>query len=325
MKPFQTFGRRVGILFGALFVSASVTAQIFPSKPIRIVVGFPPGGSTDLVARSIAPKMQEALGQPVIVENRPGAGGGIAVELAAKSPPDGHVLAISAPGALTVNMHFAKVPYHPLNDLDPVTMLVTSPLVLAVNASFPAQSVGELIAYTRTRPGAVSFSTIGPYTISFLAGELLKHMTGINIVAVPYKGGSPASAAIATGEVQMGFMDTTGVLPFVRSGRVRLLAIAESKRSVTLPDVPTMVEAGVPGYEANSWLAMVTAAGTPPEILSRLNAEVTRALAYPDVRERCLNAGLEPTPTSLAGTRQMLRTQFEKWRNLVKERGLKAE
>ena len=325
MTPLRVAAQRLAVLLGAVLVSAHVAAQTYPSKPVRIVVGFAPGGSTDLAARVLAPKLQEGWGQPVIVENRPGAGGAIAVDLAAKSPPDGQLLAISAPGALTINMHFAKMPYDPLKDLAPVMKLVKSPLVLAVNAATPYQSVKDLVDYAKAKPGALSFSSIGPFNLSFLAAELLKHMTGIDMVAVPYKGGAPASAAIASGEVQLGFMDTAGVLPFVQAGRVRLLATAESTRLATAPELPTIAEAGVPGYEANSWLALVAAAGTPPEIIARVNAEFTRALKYPDVRESLMKAGLEPAPNSPAEARQMLRTEFEKWRNVVKDRGLKAE
>ncbi|OGA28573.1 MAG: hypothetical protein A3I01_09145 [Betaproteobacteria bacterium RIFCSPLOWO2_02_FULL_65_24] len=312
------------LLVGALF-SVSAAAQAFPTKPLRIIAPFPPGGSTDLAARLLAPKLQDGLGQPVIVENRPGAGGSIALELAAKSPPDGHTLVISAPGALTINMHFTKLPYDPLKDLAPVTRLVRSPLVLAVHVSTPFKTINDLVAYAKAKPGALSFSSIGPFNLSFLAAELLKHRTGIDMVAVPYKGGAPASAAIASGEVQLGFMDTTGVLPFVQAGRVRLIATAESQRLATMPNLPTVAESGVPGYEANSWLAMVATGGTPAQALARLNAEVTRALGQPDVRDGLLKAGLEPAPTSPEELGRMLRSDFEKWRTIIKERGIKAD
>lgn len=325
MTPLSAILQRFGALLAALLVSVSAVAQTFPTKPLRIIVPFAPGGSTDLAARLLAPKMQDGFGQPVIVENRPGAGGSIAVELVAKSPPDGHTLVLSAPGALTINMHFTKLAYDPLKDLAPVSRIARSPLVLAVNASTPFKSIGDLVAYAKAKPGALSFSSIGPFNLSFLATELLKHMTGIEMVAVPYKGGAPASAAIASGEVQLGFMDTTGVLPFVQAGRVRLIATAEPQRLVTMPSLPTVAESGVPGYEATSWLAMVAAGGTPPQLLARLNAEVSRALGYADVRDSFLKAGLEAAPNSPDEMRQMLRSDFEKWRTIIKERGIKAD
>jgi tripartite-type tricarboxylate transporter receptor subunit TctC len=317
--------QRFALLLVALLNPIVATAQTFPTKPIRIIVPFAPGGSTDLTARLLAPKLQDRFGQPVIVDNRPGAGGSIAVELAATAPPDGHTLVVSAPGALTINMHFTKVSYDPLKDVAPVTRLVRSPLVLAVHASTPFKSINDLVTYAKAKPGALTFSSIGPFNLSFLAAELLKHKTSIDMVAVPYKGSAPASAAIASGEVNLGFMDTTGVMPFVQGGRVRLIATAESQRLLTLPDLPTIAESGVPGYEANSWLAMVTTGGTPSSVIARLNAEVVRALGAPDVRDGLLKGGQEPAPSSPDELRQMLRSDFEKWRTVIKERGIKAD
>jgi tripartite-type tricarboxylate transporter receptor subunit TctC len=222
-------------------------------------------------------------------------------------------------------MHFTKVPYDPLKDLAPVTRLVRSPLVLAVHTATPFKSVKDLVAYAKAKPQALTFSSIGPFNLSVLAAELLKHKTGIDMVAVPYKGSAPASAAIASGEVNLGFMDTTGVLPFVQGGRVRLIATAESERLTTMPDLPTIAESGVPGYEANSWLAMVTTGGTPAPVIARLNAEVTRALGQPEVRDGLLKGGQEPAPSSAEQLRQMLQSDFEKWRTIIKERGIKAD
>ena len=325
MHALSAVVQRFCLLLAAALFPLAALSQAFPTKPIRIMVPFAPGGSTDLTARLLAPKLQERLGQPVIVDNRPGAGGSIAAEVAAKAPPDGHVLFVSAPGALTINMHLTKVAYDPLVDLAPVTRLVRSPLVLAVYAASPFKSVKDLVAYAKTKPGALTFSSIGPFNLSFLAAELLKSKTGIDMVAVPYKGSAPASAAIASGEVNLGFMDTTGVMPFVQGGRVRLIATAESERLVTLPDLPTIAESGVPGYEANSWLAMVTTGGTPAQVIARLNAEVVRALGQKDVHEGLLNGGQEPAPSTADELKQMLRSDFEKWRTIIKERGIKAD
>ncbi len=317
--------QRLFLLVAASLFPLAAHSQAYPTKPIRIMVPFAPGGSTDLTARLLAPKLQDRLGQPVIVENRPGAGGSIAGEITAKALPDGHMLFVSAPGALTINMHLTKVPYDPLVDFAPVTRLVKSPLVLAVYSGSSFKTVKDLVAYAKAKPGALTFSSIGPFNLSFLAAELLKSKTGIDMVAVPYKGSAPASAAIASGEVNLGFMDTTGVMPFVQSGKVRLIATAESERTVTLPDLPTIAESGVPGYEANSWLAMVTTGGTPAATVARLNAEVVRGLEQKDVREGLLNGGQEPAPSTPDELKQLLRSDFEKWRTVIKERGIKAE
>jgi tripartite-type tricarboxylate transporter receptor subunit TctC len=317
--------RRIAGFACILAVPLGAQAQSFPTKPLRIVVAFAPGGSTDLAARALVPKLQEALGQPVVVENRPGAGGAIGVDAAAKAPPDGTLVAVSAPGALTINMHFSKLPYDALRDVTPVTRLARGPLVVGVNAALPIQSISELIAYAKASPGKVSFSTTGPNNLSYLAGELLKHMTGIQMVAVPYKGASPGSAAIASGEVQIGFMDTTGVQPFVQSGKVRLIAICEATRSGTLPNLPTIAESGVPGYAANSWLALVASGATPGDILAKLNSEFSRVLKLPEVREAYNNAGLEAAPNTPDEMKQILRSDYERWRVLISEAGIKGD
>jgi len=306
-------------------IALPASAQNFPSKPVRIVVAFAPGGSTDLAARALVPRLQEAFGQPVIVENRPGAGGAIGVDAAAKAPPDGYLLAVSAPGALTVNMHFAKLPYDALKDVTPVTRLARGPLVLGVNAALPIQSIADLLAYAKANPGKLSFSTTGPNNLSHLAGELLKHLAHIEMTAVPYKGASPGSAAIASGEVQIGFMDTTGVQPFVQSGKVRLIAICEATRSGTLPNLPTIAESGVPGYAANSWLALVAAGGTPNDVLARLNNEFSRVLKLPAIRDAYANAGLEASPNTPEEMKQIIRSDFERWRVLISEAGIKGD
>ena len=313
------------VAFVAFAFAFSASAQNFPGKPIRVVVAFPPGGSTDVAARALVPRLQEAFGQPVIVENRPGAGGAIGVDAAAKAPPDGYLLVVSAPGALTINMHFAKLPYDALKDVTPVTRLARGPLVVGVNAALPIQSIGDLIAYAKANPGKLSFSTTGPNNLSYLAGELLKHLARIQMTAVPYKGASPGSAAIASGEVQIGFMDTTGVQPFVQSGKVRLIAICEATRSGTLPNLPTIAESGVSGYAANSWLALVAGGGTPNDILARLNSEFTRVLRLPAIRDAYTNAGLEASPNTPDEMKQIIHSDFERWRALISEAGIKGD
>ena len=308
-----------------LCVAAPAGAETYPSKPVRLIVPYAPGGSVDLLGRVLAQSMQDGLGQPVVVENRAGAGGAIGIEAVAKSPPDGHTLVMSGSGAITVNVHLAKLAYDPLKDLAPVSMLTTVPIVVAVHPSLPVKSVAELVAYAKARPGTMSFSSNGLGSVSYLAAELLKHMTGIAMVHVAYKGAAPGSAAIASGEVQLGFVDASAAMPYARSGLVRALAVTDPKRSAIVPELPTVAESGVPGFEVSAWVGMFAPSGTPPEIIARINAEVTRDLARPEVRERILKVQMEPAPSTAAEMDRLVRAETEKWRAVIKEAGIKAE
>ena len=324
-KPLFLIAWRFAVFSAALIFSAAAGSQGFPNKPVHLVVPYAPGGAVDLVARSLGQGLQEGLGQAVVVDNRPGGGGSIGVDLVAKSAPDGYTLSVVAIGALTINVHISKLPYDPLKDLAPVTVLATSPMIVGVNASIPVYSIKDLIAYVKVRPGKVSYSSNGLGSLSFLSGELFKRMTGIDMVHVPYKGGSPAAVALASGEVSVGVTEPASMLPHVRAGRVRTLAVTDPKRSVILPDIPTVAESGVPGYETNSWIALFAPAGTPAEIVNRLNAESVRALTLPEVRERILKSGQEPVSNTPAEMARILRTDFEKWRTVIKDAGIKSD
>lgn len=320
--------RAVSRWLGAGLMAGAATTgfgQSFPSKPLHIIVPYAPGGSSDLIARTLGQKLQENLGQPVIVDNRPGANGAIGIEAMIRMPADGYTFAVISTGALTVNPHFEQLRYDPLKDLTPISMAAISPLVLAVNAKMTVNSVKDLIAYAKERPGYVTYSIPGPGSLPHLAGELLKREAGLDMLAIPYKGGSPASVAVASGEVMVGIVDTGAVLPLVRSGMVRALAMTDPKRSPSMPDIPTVSEAGVPGFSVNSWIGVLAAAATPPDLVAKLNGEITKALQAPDVRGRFAAAGLDPAPTSADEMGRIMRADFAQWQSLIKAANIKAQ
>jgi tripartite-type tricarboxylate transporter receptor subunit TctC len=280
---------------------APAHGQSFPSKPVRIIVPYAPGGSVDLIARMMSQGMSEPLGQPVVVENRPGAGGAVGVDAV-----------------------LSKLPYEP-EDLAPVSMLASLPIVVAVNEALPVRSIAELIAYAKAHPGAISYSSNGLGSISYLAGELFKRTTAIEIVHVSYRGAAPGGAAVAAGEVQLGFIDSSGVMPHVRAGRARALAITDERRSAIVPELPTVAEAGVSGFAAGSWIGLFAPAKTPPAIIARLNAEAMRVLRLPEVRERMLNVEMEPAPGTVDVMARSVQSDLDKWRAIIRAAGIKGE
>ena len=297
----------------------------FPNKPIRFIVSFPPGGSSDLVARAMAPRMAERLGQPVLVENRAGAGGNIGIDLVAKAPPDGYTIGLGAAGALSINFSlYPNMPFDPLRDLAPVSMLAIIPIVVAAHPSVPAASVRELIALLKARPGQLSYGTTGSGSAMHLASELLKLMTDTDMLHVPYKGSAPATADLAGGQLPLAIVDLTSALPHIRSGRIKAIAVTGSRRSITAPEIPTIAEGGVPGYEADGWFGVVAPAGTPREIIARLNAEVIEALKAPDIRERLLAGGAEAATGTPEEFGSFIRSEIPKWARVIKAAGVKV-
>src|SRR3990167_5369179 len=280
----------------ALLLSILAGAQQYPGQPIRIIVPYPPGGSSDLAVRTVGAKISESLGQPVVVENRSGAAGQVGIQVVVRSPADGYTLVATPNGPVSISAHLQKLPYDPAKDLVPVAMLAWVPIGIAVNSAVPVHNLKDFIGFSKGKPDGVSYSVSGVGTLMQLAGELMKSMTGANLVAVPYKGAAPAATAILSGEVPAGISDLTTLLPHARSGRIRILAVASSTRTTTAPDLPTVAESGVPGYGADGWIGMFAPAGTPPNIIARLNAEVARSLALPEVRQALGKAGLEPAP-----------------------------
>jgi tripartite-type tricarboxylate transporter receptor subunit TctC len=302
------------------------TAPAWPSKPIRLVVGFPPGGATDIVARTFSQKLAEFLGQPLIIDNRPGAGGVPATEHVAKTPPDGYTLLLGTIGGLAVAM--SLIPnrgYDTLRDFAPVTQPVSYTTILVVHPSLPPTSVKELLAFARTRPGMLNHASSGNGTITHLAAELFKYMGHVNMVHVPYKGNAPAMTALLSGEVHLNFENSLLVLPHVKSGKVRALGVTGAQRSRSVPELPTISEAGLPGYAATGWNAFVVPAAVPKDIVTRLATEINRALRLPEVVERLSSQGAEPlggTPEQLGA---FMRVEIDKWAILVKAANMKAD
>jgi len=308
------------------FCVSAAHAQNYPTKPVRILVGFPPGGPTDIVARTIAPKLTEALGQTVVVDNRAGAGGVLATEQAAKAPPDGYTLLMGTIGGIAVAM--SLIPnrgYDTLRDLAPITQAVTVTNLLVVHPSVPAKNVKELLAIARARPGKLNYASSGNGTVTHLAGELFKLMGKVDIVHVPFKGGAPALTALLSGEVDMSYENSLVVLPHVKAGKIRALAVTGRKRSQLMPELPTISESGLPGYEASGWYGLFAPAATPKAIIARVNAEAVKALHMPDVVRTLSSQGAEPIGNTPEEFTAFVKSEIEKWARLVKVAHMKAD
>jgi tripartite-type tricarboxylate transporter receptor subunit TctC len=313
------------LLLLLFFCCTSGLAQSWPAKPLRFIVSFPPGGSSDLIVRAIAPRMSERLGQTVVVENRAGAGGMIGVDAVAKAAPDGYVIGLAAAGALSSNVSlYPSMPYHPEKDLAPISMLALIPFFLVAHPSQPA-SLNELVQAAKARPGALSYGHGGQGSTMHLAGELLNMMAGVRIQAVPYKGSGPVSADVLGGQVPLGVVDVPSALVHVKAGKLRALAVTTKRRISAAPEVPTFEEAGLPGYEAIGWFGAVAPAATPPAVIERLNAEIRAALAAPEVRERALAAGAEPFANSPREFAELIREETRKWAEVIKAAGVKLQ
>jgi tripartite-type tricarboxylate transporter receptor subunit TctC len=302
--------------------AGTAVAQTFPVKPIRIIVTFPPGGQTDVVTRAIQPYLEKHLGQPVIIDNRPGAGGTIGVDAVAKAPPDGYLLGVGPMGALTVGLQ-EKMPYDTLKDLVPVSMLTTTPFVMAAPLSSKATHAGDVIAFAKAKSENLSIGHGGIGSAMHLTALLFNHMAGVDIPLVPYRGSAPVFADVVAGHIPLGIGDSTAALAVIRSGQVKALGVSSSKRDPSMPDVPTFAEVGVPGYEAMGWFGVVARAGTPPEIVAKLNEAVVGALKDPVVAGRMRAVGAEPTPTTQEEFAQFIRREIDKWSKVVKQAGLK--
>jgi len=304
--------------------AAAADGDKYPVRVVRIVVGFPAGGAVDVSARLIAQRLTEALGQQVIVDNRPGADGIVASDFVAKSAPDGYTLAYVSAGH-TMNPAFRKVPYDPLKSFAPVSLVAAGAQVLVVNPVLPVRDVKGLVALARARPGQINFASAGAGGPTHLAAELLKSMARINIVHVPYKGGAPAITDVISGQVEMMFIGAPAALPHVRSGRLRLLAVTTPKRMSTLPDIPTVAEAGYPGYDVNASYSVLAPAGTPAAIVTRLNAELVKIVNLPDIRDRFAKLGIDPVGSSPEQLGTYMQTELTKWVKLAKTLGVVSD
>jgi tripartite-type tricarboxylate transporter receptor subunit TctC len=301
-------------------------APAYPSRPIRLVVPFPPGGATDILARDVAQKLTEAWGQSVVVDNRPGAGGNIGSELVAKAPPDGYTLLMGTVGTHAINASlYAKMPYDHIRDFAPVILVAGVPNVLVVNPALPVNTVAELIAYAKANPGKLNFASSGNGTSIHLSGELFKVMAGVQMTHVPYKGSAPAVADLISGQVQLMFDNLPPSLPQIKAGKLRALAVTSSTRAPALPDVPTMAEAGLPGFEASSWFGVLAPAGTPPAIVAKLNAEIARWLATPEAKERLSKQGADAAGGSPEDFVKHIAAETTKWAKVVKDSGAKVD
>jgi len=307
----------------ALAASGAQAQNDFPSKPVRMIVSFPPGGSTDLIARVMAPVMSKNLGQQVVVENKGGAGGNIGVEAVARAAPDGYTMVLSGAGALGINsVLYRNLPFDPVKDLAPVSLVATSPFVLVGPANSPYKDVKALLADAKASPGKLSLGHGGQGTVMHLASELFNQLGNVKTVLVPYKGTGPATTDAMAGQIPLAMSDTPSSVPYVKEGRLKAFAVTTSERSSSLPDVPTLEEAGIKGYEAMGWFGIAVPAGTPEPIIKRLNEAVSAALNDPAVIERVRAAGADPKPTSPDGLRKLIATDIAKWGNIVKQVGL---
>ncbi len=304
--------------------AAGACAQAYPSKPIRMVVGFPPGGGNDIIARMIGAKMQETWGQPVLIDNKPGANSIIAAEYVAKSAPDGYTLLVNATGGMSVNpVLYAKLPYDSLKDFVPISMVGVFPLVLVVHPSLPAGSVTELVAYARANPGKLDYSAGS--TAFQVATEMLKQMTGTDIRHIPYKGSAAAIAAVIAGDVQMTIVDTPPLVAQIKAGKVKALGVTSAKRAASMPELPTIAESEVPGYEMVLWIGVFAPAGTPREVVSKLNAEVVRIIRLPDIGEKLGGIGVDPLGNTSEQTAEWIRREIAKYGPVVRAANIRAD
>ena len=313
-------------LFAALAfaTSHSVVAQNYPARPLRIIVPQSAGGSTDLVARPLARKLADALGQSVVVDNRPGAGSVIGTDLVAKAAPDGYTL-LAVAASVTMSPSLYKLPFDPVRDLAGISQLTSLPNILVAHPSLPANSVAEFIAYAKARPDQLNFGSSGIATGTHLSMELLMYMTGIRLTHVPYKGGSLNVNALIAGETQVNFSTISTALPHVKTGRLRALAVSTAKRSTAAPDVPTLAESGVRNYDYSSWIGLLAPARTPAAVISRLNAEAVKAIHSPDMKSILAVEASEAVGTTPAEFDSIMKTEVARWMKVVKAAGIKGE
>lgn len=307
-----------------LSVAPAAMAQAYPSKPIRILVGFAPGGAMDIVARTVGEKMSASLGQPVIVENKPGAASNIAIRLLIDSPPDGYTVMLVANGLTANPFLYTQQPFDPTRDVTPVSLVARLPVVIAANASSDLSTIAKLVEVSKARPGTVSYATPGSGSTPHLAVELFARAAGILLTHVPYKGGAPAIADVLGGQLPLVAVNAVEVLPHVKAGKLRVLAALSAERVSTLPDTPTIAESGYPGFEASVWHAFIAPKGAPPAIVGTLNAAIHKALADPDVKERLVKLGAVASPTTPQELAALVRTEYERYGKLIREAGVKA-
>jgi tripartite-type tricarboxylate transporter receptor subunit TctC len=314
------------VVFAAVLASpaAAGEAERYPTKPIRIVVPFTPGGSNDLLSRVMSQKFNEAWGQPAIIDNRPGGGSTIGIEVVVRAAPDGYTL-LSTSGGIAINVSLYKLSFNPVTDLAPVALLAQMPYLLTVHPSLAAKSVTDIINMAKAQPGKLVYSSSGAGTSAHLTMELFTSAARINMLHVPYKGGAPAVNAVMSGEAQMTFNVITGTLPHVKSGKMRAIAVSSAKRAEVAPEIPTVAESGLPGFEVMAWYNMFAPARTPRPIITRLNTEINRILQMPDVRERFRSLGVTPLSGTPEDLGNLLKSEIARYAKLIKAAGIKLE
>lgn len=326
----QTFTRAIAALVAAGFAVAAVAQAPapadFPKQPIRMVVTFPPGGSADAVVRMLVPRLNEKLGQQVIVDNRPGAGGNIGLAIVAKAPADGYTLGVGAAGALAANSSlYANMPFEPLKDFKPVSMLAAIPFVIIGHPSVAAKTQQELVALAKAQPGKLSIAHGGNGTAMHLSAALFSQMADVKMVEVPYKGSGPATLGVLGGDVPLAVVDLPSALQHIKAGKLTAFAVTSPQRLAQLPDVPTVSEAGLAGYDSTGWFGVVAPADTPPAVVDRLNAEITAALNDAKIQASMRNLGVEPAPTRADAFERYIRSETDKWAKVIKQANIRIQ
>jgi tripartite-type tricarboxylate transporter receptor subunit TctC len=315
-------------LLGSLLAGGAATAvaQSYPTKPIRLVITYPPGGNTDLVGRALAQKLGESLGQQVVVDNRGGAGGVLGSMITAQAAPDGYTIMLGTSAGMVINpLLSAKLTYDPVRDFAPVSMVVIVPQLLVVNPQLPVKNVRELIALAKAKPGYLNAGSSGVGTPNHFGTELLKWLAGVNIVHIPYKGGAPALTDLLGGQIQMAFSSVPAVLPHIKAGRLLALGVGSAKRSPALPNVPTIAEAGVPGYDYTTWYGIFAPVRTPQPLVAKMNAEIVKAMASPEMNERFIALGGDPEAGTPDGLRIYMANESAKWAKIIKAANIRIE
>ena len=317
--------KRLLLAFALALAPLMAAAQAYPSKPIRWIVPFAPGGPADLLARAVGQKLQDAFGQSVVVENRPGAAGNLGVDQAAKSPADGYTLVVVPTGNITVNPTlFPNLPYK-VSDLAPVTLMANVENVLVVNPGIAAKSMQDLVALAKAKPGSLSFASPGPGSQAHLAGEFIKFAAGVDLTHIAYKGTGPALNDLLGGQISMMFSQTSSALPHIKAGKLRAIGTASARRSAVMPDVPTVAEQGFPGFEATSWYALMVPAGTPQDVIAKLHAETVKAVRSPDLKEKLAGLGAEAVGNTPAELAAQIQREGARWAEVIRKQGLKPE
>ena len=315
----------LGLVACPLAFGYGAHAQNFPERPIRLIVAHPPGGSTDLLARLVGPRLSEAWQQPVIIDNRPGAAGNIGTDMAAKAPPDGYTVVVSSMSTAISMSYYRKLPYNVLTDMQGVSLFSTQPNALIAAASLPARSIQDLVTLAKAKPGQLGYGTPGNGSSQHLMGELLKSSLKIDLIHVPYKGTGQAMNELIGGQIALMFAPLVSAIPNMKAGRVRALAVTSPKRAAAVPDVPTMIESGVPNYDVVSWYGLHTAIKSPRPAVDKMNREVNRILTLPEVSERLVGLGMDPAPISPGQFNALVKSEVERWAKVVKESGMQQE